>query len=91
MMIKGIGSVKKSEMMSILTNEGREAVKDGTLSMDEVAAMYKLELVKKASVIGNCNDTFTACYDQIPDGITDSLTPTQIAALVDTFYRLKRK
>lgn len=37
--------------------------------------MYKVELVKKASKIGSCSDTFWTNYDRVPDGLKDKLTP----------------
>lgn len=48
MKINGIGTIKKSEAMAILTREGREAVKAGEISLEELGRMYKLEQVKNA-------------------------------------------
>ncbi len=86
MRINGIGIIKKEEAMKILTTEGRKAVKSGDISMDELGAMYKLEMVKRASKIGRMNDTFNANYERVPEGIKDKLTPEEIAELVDAFY-----
>ena len=86
MYIKGVGRINKKAVLPLLTSEGKKALKDGTMSSDEAAAIYKLSLVKKYSKIGSIENTFAACYDRIPDGITDALTPEQIAALVDSYY-----
>lgn len=48
MKIKGIGTISKKEAMSILTREGREAVKNGDITTQELGEMYKLEQVKRA-------------------------------------------
>ena len=57
MKINGIGTIKKEEAMKILTREGREAVKSGEITTEELGRMYKLEMVKKLSKIGKygCN------------------------------------
>ncbi len=87
MKIPGIGIVSKKEAMSILTREGREAVKSGEISLEELGQMYKLSKVKQASKIGSCGDTFCASYDWIPDDLKDELTPEQLGNLVDAFYQ----
>ena len=86
MKIKGIGTVKKEEAMSILTRDGKEAVKAGEITLEELGEMYKLELVKKASKIGSISDTFSENYKRIPQEILDKLNPEEIAMLVDSFY-----
>ena len=48
MKINGIGIIKKSEAMKILTREGKKAVKAGEITEEELREMYKLEMVKKA-------------------------------------------
>lgn len=87
MRINGIGQVRKEKAMEILTREGREAVKSGEISLEELGRMYKLSQVKKCSAIGTCTDTFRANYDRIPDDLKDELTPDQLGRLVDSFYR----
>ncbi len=87
MRINGIGTIKKSEAMAILTREGREAVKAGEITLEELGQMYKLEQVKKCSKIGSCGDTFRANYNRIPDDLKDELTPDQLGRLVDSFYQ----
>lgn len=86
MRINGIGTVRKEEAMKILTREGREAVKSGEITLEELGQMYKLEQVKKNSKIGRCGDTFRANYDRIPEDLKDQLTPDQIGQLIDAFY-----
>ena len=86
MTIKGIGRVSKKEAMEILTREGREAVKSGEISIDDLAKMYKMEMVKRSSKIGNMPSAFNASYDRVPEQIKD-LAPEQIAAVVDALYQ----
>ena len=58
MKINGIGIVSKKVAMGILTREGREAVKNGDITLEELGEMYKLNQVKKCSKIGTCGDAF---------------------------------
>ena len=86
MKIKGIGIVKKEDATSILTREGREAVKAGEITIEELGEMYKLEMVKRSSKIGRNSDTFRESYKWIPDDLKEELTPEQLGKLVDSFY-----
>lgn len=86
MFIKGIGTIKKEKAMSILTREGKEAVKSGDITSEELGEMYKLEMVKKYSKIGNFQDTFRESYKWIPDNLKEILSPEDLASLVDKFY-----
>ena len=86
MRINGIGTVRKDEAMKILTREGREAVKSGEITPEELGQMYKFEQVKKNSKIGRCGDTFLENYDRIPEDLKDQLTPDQLGRLIDAFY-----
>ena len=87
MKINGIGIVSKKEAMSVLTGEGRKAVKSGMITPEELGQMYKLEQVRKSSKIGSCGDTFRVNYSRIPDDLKDELTPEQLGKLVDAFYK----
>lgn len=87
MFIKGIGKVKLETVMSILTREGREAVKIGEITLWDLGRMYKLEQVKKSSQIGKNPDTFRASYDRIPEDLKEKLSPEELASLVDAFYQ----
>lgn len=86
MKIKGIGTIRKGDAMSILTREGREAVKTGLITTEELGEMYKLEMVKRSSKIGRNGDTFRESYKWIPDDLKEELTPEQLGKLVDSFY-----
>lgn len=86
MKIKGIGVVKKQDAMSILTREGREAVRSGDITLEELGDMYKLEMVKRSSKIGQNSDTFRESYKWIPDDLKEELTPEQLGKLTDSFY-----
>lgn len=86
MYIQGVGSVKKQDAMSILTEEGCQAVKSGEITLGELGQMYKLELVKKSSKIGGFPDTFRESYKWIPEDLQEQLSPKQLAALVDSFH-----
>lgn len=87
MRIKGIGNIAKSEAMKILTREGREAVKSGDITTEELGEMYKLEQVKGASKIGRFGDTFRESYEWIPQDLREELTPEQLGRLTDAFYK----
>lgn len=86
MKITGVGVINKNKAMSILTREGREAVKAGEITAEELGEMYKLQLVKKSSKIGNMEDTFRESYKWIPEDLKEQLTPEQLGKLVDSFY-----
>ena len=86
MKIKGIGTIRKADAMSILTREGREAVKSGDITLEELGDMYKLEMVKRSSKIGCNSDTFRESYKWIPEDLKEQLTPEQLGKLVDSFY-----
>lgn len=86
MKIKGIGTIRKEDAMSILTREGREAVKAGEITAEELGEMYKLEMVKKASKIGRNSDTFRESYKWIPEELREELTPEQLGRLTDAFH-----
>lgn len=87
MRIHGIGVISKEQAMSILTKEGRESVKSGDITIQELGEMYKLEQVKKACKIGKYRDTFTANYSRIPDSLKEKLTPQELAELTVAFYK----
>lgn len=86
MKIEGIGVINKNKALSILTKEGREAVKAGEITIEELGEMYKLELVRKSAKIGNVEDTFRESYKWIPEDLKEQLTPEQLGNLVDSFY-----
>lgn len=73
MKIEGIGVISKNKAMSILTKEGRKAVKAGKITIDELGEMYKLEIVKKNSKVGNMGDTFRESYKWIPEELKKQL------------------
>lgn len=86
MKIEGIGTISKEKAMEILTREGKEAVKSGEITLEELGQMYKMEQVKKCSKIGSCGDAFRASYSRIPDDLKDELAPDQLGRLTDAFY-----
>lgn len=86
MKIKGIGTIRKEEAMSILSREGRKAVKSGDITLEELGDMYKLEMVKRSSKIGRNSDTFRESYKWIPEDLKEELAPEQLGKLVDSFY-----
>lgn len=86
MKIKGIGTIRKEDAMSILSREGREAVKSGDITLEELGEMYKLEMVKRSSKIGRNSDTFRESYKWIPDDLKEELTPEQLGRLTDAFH-----
>lgn len=86
MYIKGIGTIRKDEAMSILTADGKSAVKDGDITLEELGEMYKLEMVKRTSKVGSMQSTFSECYKWIPEELKAELSPKQLAELTDCFY-----
>ncbi len=86
MKINGIGTVKKEEILKILTDEGRESLKNGEITLEEAGWLYKLELIKKHSRVGGYGDTFNASFTRIPDSLKDKLSPEELGELVDAFY-----
>nr|DAG23634.1 MAG TPA: hypothetical protein [Bacteriophage sp.] len=86
MKITGVGVINKKKALSILTREGREAVKAGEITIEELGEIYKLDLIKKNSKIGNMEDTFRESYKWIPEDLKEQLTPEQLGKLVDSFY-----
>lgn len=86
MYIKGIGRISKKTAMSILTEDGREGVKDGSITIEELGNMYKLYQVKRLSKIGRYGDTFSRCLDHIPLESFSELPPAAIAQAVDAYY-----
>lgn len=86
MKIKGIGTIRKEDAMSILTREGRKAVKTGLITTEELGQMYKLDQVEKASKIGKYGETFRQSYKWVPEELREELTPEQLGKLVDQFY-----
>lgn len=86
MKIKGIGTISKEKAMSILTREGREAVRSGDITLEELGDMYKLEMVKRSSKIGQNSDTFRESYKWVPDDLKEELTPEQLGRLTDAFH-----
>lgn len=86
MRIKGIGTIRKEEAMKILTSEGKNAVKNGDITTEELGDMYKLHMVKKASKTGRMEDAFRESYKWIPDDLKESLAPDDLGKLTDQFY-----
>lgn len=87
MRIKGIGTISKEKAMEILTREGRKAVRDGEITTEELGEMYKLQKVKEACKIGTCADSFNNSYEWIPNELKEELTPEQLGALTEAFYK----
>ena len=87
MRIKGIGTIAKNKAMEILTAEGRKAVKSGDITAEELGEMYKLQKVKEACAIGTFTDSFNNSYKWVPDELKEELTPEQLGALTEAFYK----
>jgi len=87
MRIKGIGIIAKDKAVEILTADGKRAVRDGDITTEELAEMYKLQKVKEACKIGTCTDSFNRSYEWIPEELKEELTPEQLGALTEAFYK----
>ena len=90
MKIEGIGVISKKNVIKELgldrDREGREALKNGYFTDNEIADMYKLQKTKEACKIGSCGDTFRANYGRIPDSLKEKLSPQELAELTEAFY-----
>lgn len=87
MKIKGIGNIKKEEIIAILTSEGRKALKEGSLTWEEAAWEYKVCQIQKLSEIGKYNDMFSINFARIPDDLKEKLSSRELAELTDAFYK----
>lgn len=87
MFIKGIGRISKEEAMSILTEEGKKAVRCGNITAQELGSMYKYHQIKKESKIGAYGDTFSQNFKRVPASILEKCSPDEIAELIDAFYK----
>ena len=63
MYIKGIGTIRKDEAMSILTADGKSAVKDGDITLKELGEMYKLEMAREHQRSEVCNQLFRSAIN----------------------------
>lgn len=66
--------------------KGEEYAEAGKIELEELGEMYKLEMVKRSSKIGNNGDTFRESYKWIPEDLKEELTPEQLGKLVDAFH-----
>lgn len=91
MKINGIGVINKKTAIKELgldrDKEGREALRNGEFTDEEIGGMYKLQKVKEACKIGTCGDTFRVNYSRIPDSLKEKLTPEELAELTEAFYK----
>ena len=86
MYIKGIGTIRKDEAMSIITADGKTAVRNGDIALDELGEMYKLEMVKRLSKIGSMQSTFLECYKWVPEDLKSEPSPETLATLTHRVY-----
>lgn len=87
MKINGIGEVSEEAVKSVLTKDGIDALASGDLTLEEAGEMYKFEQVRKYSKIGRIGDIFRVNLQRIPVNIYDKLSPSEVAQLVDAFYK----
>ena len=59
----------------------------GDITTEELGEMYKLQKVKEACAIGTCTDSFNNSYKWVPDELKEELTPEQLGALTEAFYK----
>lgn len=77
--------VRKISILDSLTAEGRDALAEGDLSWEEAEAEYKIRTAKRLSKWGKYHDTFSQCWNWIPESIAKVATPEALAELVDSF------
>ena len=68
----------------MLTGEGRQALLDGEVSLEEMIPQYKLHECRKLSRWGKYPDTFAANWERIPAAIVETASPEALAVLVDS-------
>jgi transcriptional regulator with XRE-family HTH domain len=73
--------------LDIFSTEAKKSVQDGNLTLSDLIAMDKYQKVKCLSKIGNMQDTFSASYNRIPEGLQSKLSAAELAELVDAFYQ----
>lgn len=73
--------------LNIFTQDAKESVKSGEMSMKDLLDMDKYDKVMSLSKIGAFGETFRKNYERIPEGLFDKLQPADLAALVDAFYK----
>lgn len=86
MKINGIENVTVKEMMSILTKDGKESYKNGSITKEDLVDMYRTHAIKKLSKIGSNGDTFNVNLKHVPDNIYYHCSFQQIADVVDALY-----
>lgn len=86
MYITGVGRVSRQEVSKIFT-DGMAVFDNPDYTLDEILGAYKLHLIRQLSIIGSMSDTFSRCYNRIPVSLRDKLSPADLAALVDAFYK----
>lgn len=73
--------------INMFTDDAKESLRSGELSIQELVEMDKYAKVKKLSKIGSFGDTFRANYERIPESVWDKLPAEDLAKLVDAFYQ----
>lgn len=73
--------------LEIFSVEARKSVQDGDLALSDLIAMDKFQKTKRLSKIGNMQDTFSANYSRIPEGLQSKLSAAELAELVDAFCK----
>ena len=70
-----------------LTKDGQESVLEGDTTLEDVLRIGKLEDARKLSKWGAYGNTFSTCFDMIPDGVFDRVTAEQLAGLIDAIQQ----
>lgn len=84
--INGIGEVPESKILSILTDEDIEKLRNGELTEESVAMLYKIHCIREASEYGAYEGTFNYNLNRIPDELTERLSPKCLGKIIDVFY-----
>lgn len=69
--------------LATLTSEGRQSMKDGNWTIEDLLDQYKLTQAQKLSKWGEFQSTYEACMKRIPDRIIAKLSADELAELVD--------
>jgi len=73
--------------LGILTEDGRNSLRNGLTTMDDVLGWYKIDCVEKLSKWGAYGETFRRNWERIPEGVVEALPAEQLAQLVDAIQQ----
>ena len=73
--------------LSHLTRDGIESVLEGDTTLEDVVRIGKLEDARKLSKWGAYGNTFSTCFDMIPESVFDKISAEELAQLIDAIQQ----